>query len=250
MSNRTIPNLEWGSADSYSRTIRYGSAKGFFTVRNNAKKNCLLVNIDLDDFSQLNPVIQRIKQLFDVDAPIEEIDKQLQASLPEELNYLPGLRVPGIWSDFEAGVRAILGQQVTVTQARKLVTDFVDNLGEDLIINDEVTCKLFPEPSDVCDHSLDFFRMPQARKDCLRRLAKYFADNDIPENIDDWLNIKGIGPWTVNYVKIRASKDPDIWLAGDAGVKNALKIIDADIDIETTKPWRSYLTLQLWNQLN
>ena len=70
-----------------------------------------------------------------------------------------------------------------------------------------------------------------------------------PDNIDDWLAIKGIGPWTVNYVKIRAAKDPDVWLAGDAGINNALKILDQPLDLDAATPWRSYLTFQLWNQL-
>ena len=118
--------------------------------------------------------------------------------------------------------------------------------------------------------------MPQSRKDTIRRLADYFLENDAAvdtrqenrsarsskasrlqradnleraDNIDAWLDIKGIGPWTVNYVKMRASKDPDIWLVGDAGLKNALKGLDQTPDLEKTKPWRSYLTLQMWNQL-
>ena len=56
-------------------------------------------------------------------------------------------------------------------------------------------------------------------------------------------------PWTVNYVKLRAAKDPDVWLAGDAGVKNALKLLDDDFQSDMASPWRSYLVFQLWHQL-
>lgn len=89
------------------------------------------------------------------------------------------------------------------------------------------------------------------RSRCQRaRFADYFAAGQASDNVDDWLTLKGIGPWTVNYVKLRSSKDPDIWLAGDAGINNALKCFDGDFDIEKIKPWRSCLTMQLWNQLN
>jgi len=160
-----------------------------------------------------------------------------------------GLRVPGIWNSFEAGMRAILGQQISVAAARNLVIAMVENLGQPIEFGETPARFLFPEPKVVVDHSLDFFRMPQSRKDTIRRLAEYFLKSDASENIDAWLDIKGIGPWTVNYVKMRASKDPDIWLVGDAGLKNALKGLDELPDIEKTKPWRSYLTLQMWNQL-
>ena len=132
----------------------------------------------------------------------------------------------------------------------------VETLGERVEFSGTPAQFLFPSPDTVVDHSLDFFRMPQARKDTIRRLAAYFlntvADGSLAtrsEDIDAWLDIKGIGPWTVNYVKMRASKDPDIWLVGDAGLKNALKGLDELPDLEKTKPWRSYLTLQMWNQL-
>lgn len=249
LSTRVIPGLEWVSEDSYSRTIRYGESKGCFTIINKPADNYLELRLYLDGYKNLNPITQRIKTLFDIEAPIERIDQQLIAELGSSFNYLQGLRIPGIWNSFEAGVRAILGQQVTVTQAQKLVTVFVDELGEELQIEGQSSKKLFPEPNQVVEHSLDFFRMPQSRKDTIKRLADYFDTNNNPDNIDDWLSIKGIGPWTINYVKIRASKDPDVWLSGDSGINNAIKKLGYEPDLENTKPWRSYLTFQYWNQL-
>ena len=254
LTTRLIPGLEWTTADSYSRTIRYsdkknGITRGYFSIRNKPRHNYLELSVHLDDYRSLNPITQRIRALFDVDAPIDRIDEQLVAALGSSFAYLPGLRVPGIWNSFEAGVRAILGQQVTVGQAKSLVTSMVEYLGDDIQFDRQPARKLFPEPDRICNHSLDFLRMPQSRKDTLRQLAEYFQTVDDPDNIDDWLTIKGIGPWTVNYVKIRAAKDPDVWLAGDSGINNALQKLASAPDRENTKPWRSYLTFQLWNQL-
>jgi len=242
LSSRTIKGLEWGDEQSYGRTIKYRSSIGFFTISVNPEANRL-------DLRYLNPITQRIKTLFDVDAPILKIDEQLQAALGSDFNYVPGLRVPGIWSTFEAGVRAILGQQVSVKAARNLVQVLVEELGEKIEFEGAPATVLFPTPEVICEHPLDFFRMPQSRKESLRRLAQHMLSADDPEDVDSWSSIKGIGPWTINYVKLRSSKDPDVWLAGDAGLKNALKLVSREPDLERTRPWRSYLTLQLWSQL-
>lgn len=249
LQNRIIEGIEWLDGDYYGRTIEHQDTKGCFTIRNLSKERCLELTLQLDDYRHLNPITQRIRALFDVDAPIDKIDAQLADQLGPSLVYTPGIRIPGIWGSFEAGVRAILGQQVTVLQALRLVTSLVDELGEEIIVDGQTPRRLFPTPQAVADHSLDFFRMPQSRKESVRRLAQHFLQHDDPQDIEQWLTIKGIGPWTVNYAKIRAAKDPDVWLAGDAGVKNALGLIDRAIDVEACKPWRSYLTFQLWNQL-
>jgi len=246
---RVIDGLEWSNERVYGRTIAYKQSKGFFTVTANPSKHRFDLKVHLNDYQHLNPITQRVRAIFDVDAPIAEIDWQLKSVMGDFLSYQLGLRVPGIWSTFEAGIRAILGQQVSVSAARKLVTLFVAHLGEKVQYDGTPATHLFPEPEAVAHHSLDFFRMPQSRKDTIRRLAEHFLTADSPHDVDDWLALKGIGPWTVNYVKLRASKDPDIWLAGDAGIKNAAKLLGAEPDIERTRPWRSYLTFQMWNQL-
>jgi AraC family transcriptional regulator of adaptative response / DNA-3-methyladenine glycosylase II len=64
-------------------------------------------------------------------------------------------------------------------------------------------------------------------------------------SIDDWLKIKGIGPWTVAYAKMRGLSSPDIWLSTDLIIKKQLA--KTTIDAELARPWRSYLTFQLWS---
>ncbi len=249
LNARTIGGLEWAGQSSYGRTIRYRDTIGYFEVSAKPEKNCLEFSLHLSELKDLYSITQRLRELFDLDAPIQKIDQHLIALLGSQINYQAGLRIPGIWEPFEAGVRAILGQQVSVGAARNLVTAFVENLGQKVQFDTPAACYMFPEPSSVASSDLSFFRMPQARKDTLRRLAEHFLTSPEPDNIDAWLDLKGIGPWTANYVKLRASKDPDIWLAGDAGLKNALKGVDRMPAIELASPWRSYLTFQLWNQL-
>lgn len=248
-ANRLIPGLEWIDGDQYSRTIRYGDTRGYFSIAPNPDRHNLNLILHLNEYQNLNSITQRVKMLFDVDAPIDRIDSQLEPIVGKVLRYHTGLRIPGTWSIFEAGVRAILGQQVSVFQARKLVLAMVENLGDGITFPGLSERRLFPKPEIIIDNSLAFFRMPQARKDTLRRLAEHMLTAKDPNDVDQWSAIKGIGPWTVNYVKLRAVKAPDIWMAGDAGLKNALQQTGLNIDLAAARPWLSYLTFQLWSQL-
>lgn len=255
---RVIPGLEWIDESRYGRVFELEQAKGFFTIGLGAKPNSMSVEIMIDDSTKLFSVAQTIRSLFDLDAPIHVIDEHLNDLFGETLVYLPGLRLPGVWNAFEAGVRAILGQQVSVKQAHIFVALLVETLGEPIDFSQEKTRYLFPKPEIVAQSHFDFFKMPQARKDTLRSFAQYIIDHpdvdNSSDNIDQWLMLKGIGPWTVNYVKLRAIKDPDVWLSGDAGVRNSLIKIkqqhpEKNIDIAAASPWRSYLVFHLWNQL-
>ena len=245
---RLVDGVEWVEERTYYRTIDYQDTQGYFSVTNDHSQNCLIVKVCLEKVCNLLPLVQSIRQLFDVDASINEIDNQLNGLFGETLEYLPGMRVPGVYGVFEAGVRAVLGQQVTVVQAKKMVERIVLELGENITIANGEKRKIFPKPGDVVSHDLSFLHMPEARKNSLRALAKHILTSARPNDIEAWLDLKGIGPWTVNYVKLRSSKDPDVWLAGDAGIKNALKY--SNVDWQRARPWRSYLTLQLWNQLS
>ena len=154
-----------------------------------------------------------------------------------------GLRLPGIWSSFEAGIRAVLGQQVSVTAAHNLVTKLVDELGEK-----EGDAVYFPTAKIVANSDFAFFKMPQARKNALHNLAQFCALNPENDDLDEWLSLKGIGPWTVNYAKLRGQSQPDILLDGDLGVKKAQAAANP-FEPANCAPFRSYLTFQLWQQL-
>jgi AraC family transcriptional regulator of adaptative response / DNA-3-methyladenine glycosylase II len=86
--------------------------------------------------------------------------------------------------------------------------------------------------------------MPASRRNTLRNLAAFYTLGE-NHNPDTWLTLKGIGPWTVAYAKLRGQSQPDIWLDSDLVIKKQLE--KTPIDAEIARPWRSYLTLQLWS---
>lgn len=246
LASRAIPGLEWVDEDSYGRTLTVDGVQARFTAVHRPQRNGFDVELEMATSRPLMGVVRTVRRILDLDADSREIDQHL-AALPG-FDPLPGLRLPGLPAPFEAGCRAILGQQITVTAARKLVTTLVGEYGTGS--GPDGPC-WFPSSQAVAQGSLQELGMPQSRRDTLRRFAEHMTEPDRSQdtNFDDWLGHKGIGPWTVNYARMRALGDGDIWLAGDAGIKNALKILGVSLAPEQAAPWRSYLTLQLWNSL-
>ncbi len=242
LAARLIPQLESISQDCYGRTFAVAGVTGSFKAKHLVAKNAFEVKLKLDDFSHLRLVLNNIRRLLDLDADTQTIEAQLTEQLPATFHIHEGLRLPGIWSVFEAGIRAVLGQQISVTAAKNLVTKVVHELGEQ-----QGNLRWFPTPNAIAGNDLGFLKMPGARKQTLRDLAQHFIDHQQANDPDTWHAIKGIGPWTINYAKLRGLSEPDIFLAGDLGVDKAIK--GQAIEPAALAPWRSYLTFQLWSQL-
>ncbi|WIO74428.1 AlkA N-terminal domain-containing protein [Porticoccaceae bacterium LTM1] len=243
LAQRAIEGLEQVTDDSYRRTIQIGNARGAFVVTHCAERHGFRVQLWLDRPELTAAAIAQVRRILDLDADRDTIANHLGNCPALAPRVSKGLPLPGIWSPFEAGVRAILGQQVSVLAARQLVEKLVSELGEPL--NDSE--RLFPAPGKVASSSLSFLRMPNSRRETLRDFAAYLA-NGGEEDPNKWLALKGIGPWTVDYVRMRMG-DPDIWLASDLGVRKGLELLAGEPDPEQWRPWSSYASLQMWRLL-
>ena len=241
---RLIDGLEWANDHSYGRTFEWLSAKGQFTLTHMANKHQFSLSIEIDDLTYLSAVVDNIRRLFDLDADLVAIEADLAQALSGQLLLETGIRLPGIWSMFEAGIRAILGQQISVNAAKNLVQQLVAQLGEP--IGERY---LFPTPESIANSDLAFLKIPGSRKQTLINLAQHYLVHPTPDNGEHWLALKGIGPWTTDYAKMRGLSDPDIFLGGDLGIKKALLQADPVFTASQASPWQSYLTFQLWNQL-
>lgn len=254
LASRLIPGIETMKTDSYGRTFELDEdgtiVKGHFNLEHMKDHNAFKLAIQFDASNHwvyLRTVINNIRRLFDLDANTTMIENHLKAVMPENFTTKEGLRIPGIWSPFEAGLRAILGQQVSVKSARNLVIQTVNQLGQ--LKHGK---RYFPSPDSIINSDLEFLKMPSARKQSLKNLATHCLSTRDQKDLDSWINLKGIGPWTVNYSKLRGLSDPDVFLTGDSGVNNALKALKINpstFNPTVAAPWRSYLTFQLWSQL-
>lgn len=246
---RTLSGMEWQQGDSYGRTFCTDDRHGWFEVRPDPMKPVLLLTLHWPYPDGLSIVISKLRRLLDLDADMQQIDHHIGGFFQEA--HIPGLRIPGVWDRWEAAVRAVLGQQVSVAGARAQLNRLCTELGQGVFAGqtpDGVAMRLFPTPLAVINSDLLMIKVPQARRDTLHSLAQAVLKN--PEaDPSEWLSLKGIGPWTIAYAKMRGMSESDIWLAGDLGIQKALQQRTTPITDSMLSPWRSYATLQLWFNL-
>ncbi|MGL4939051.1 DNA-3-methyladenine glycosylase 2 family protein [Shewanella sp.] len=252
----------------YGRTLAIGDLRAVVNITHEAAlhrfKLTLILTAD-SPIVALQPLIMAVRRMLDLDADMQLIEQSLHGLVPIHLTPLSGLRIPGAGSVFEAGCRGILGQQVTVAQATKLLNQLVEAYGERFEINGR-EYRLFPTPAVIGAASLRELNMPMVRKQALHGLARLLAQ-DTQASVDDWIKIKGIGPWTIAYAKLRGLGEPNIFLHTDLIVKKQLLAALGQRDgsqecalaqreyVELCQqvsreiaPWGSYLTFQLWQQ--
>ncbi len=264
---RAVSNMEWLTSDSnYGRSFSLNGVSGYFDANHNSARNSFIVDIVLENergLKELSAIIGNIKRILDLNANMQAIEQELTGVAPLKTLMIPGLRLPGTWSAFEAGCRAVLGQQVSIVQASKLLNQLVLAYGERRTISDREII-LFPTAEAVANASLDELKMPGARKLALNGLGEFVVQHP-DRGLNDWLSIKGIGPWTIAYAQMRGESHPDILLCGDLVVKKRVLALYQQYQKNTgetealdygaltkeiakiVSPWGSYLTFQLWN---
>jgi len=215
---------------------------------------------------RLLPIVARLRRMFDLDAGPRVIEAALSndPALRPLLVRRPGLRLPGGWDGFEIAVRAILGQQVSVAAARTLATRLAHTHGRAL---DAPLAPgldhLFPTPSALADADLTTLGVTRARADTIRGMARALLDGRVDFNaertLEDfvarWFALPGIGPWTAQYIAMRALGHPDAFPAEDLVLRRvasddgtALTVRALSARAEAWRPWRSYAVMHLWRR--
>lgn len=246
---RLIEGLESITDQTYQRHIIYQGVKGSFSMTPHPTEQAFNVTLCLDEWRVLSAVLVNIRRMFDLDTNLSTIEQLIKQNLPD-FPVHSGLRIPGCWDSFEAGIRAICGQQISVLAASKLVTQITQLTGEPAPNGGYY----FPTIEQLAAFDFNQLRTTTRRKETLRLFAQYCHANDAYQDLDSWMTIKGIGQWTIDYAKLRSQGAPDIWLSSDLGIKNALahylsqhsQQTNSAIDIDAFRPWRSYFGLQLW----
>lgn len=235
---RMIEGIEEVGEDYYQRSVNVNGSKGWFKATL-VKDNRLDIEFELDDINQLRSLIANIRRMFDLDVDIAKVEAFF-TTIDPNLVAKSGIRIPGVWSAWEAGVRAILGQQVSVTAAIGQLNLLVREL------SDTDKKPYFPTPKQIAEADVSFLRMPGSRKETLKRFAEYMVDNEA-EHPSKWIDLKGIGPWTIQYALLRGLSEPNHLLVGDLVVKKFIEHRPA-INAQSVSPWGSYATFHCWNQ--
>jgi AraC family transcriptional regulator of adaptative response / DNA-3-methyladenine glycosylase II len=263
LAKRAVAGVEAVDSKSYSRTIRViATGKphvGWISVAPAPRKNALRVSVSPSLARALPAVLSRVKHLFDVAAHPEEIAQ----ALGEIAAARPGLRLPGAIDGFELAVRAILGQQVTVLAATRIAARLVEAFGEDVDTPIAGLRKLWPSAGKLA--ALDPAQVAatgiiSSRARAIVALATEVAAGrlrlepsaDVASTLAALEALPGVGPWTAQYIAMRALAWPDAFPHPDVAVIKAMKAArprEALAMSETWRPWRAYAVIHLWKSL-
>jgi AraC family transcriptional regulator of adaptative response / DNA-3-methyladenine glycosylase II len=271
LEGRAIPGVEAVVDNRYYRSVNVNGQIGAIEVGHDEGQSCLELVLHGIDTSSLFPVIQKVREIFDLDAPVADIRRWLarDPELAGRLRGKKGIRVPGAWDGFELIIRAILGQQVSVKAATTLSGRIAERYGESIAgqLGERIAaagiCRLFPTPEKLMRGRFNKIGMVSARVETVRRVARATARAEISFDpaqdagafCDSLTAIRGIGDWTAQYVAMRGLKNPDAFPASDLGL---LRAFDRDGQeristktlaamSESWRPWRAYAALLLWS---
>jgi AraC family transcriptional regulator of adaptative response / DNA-3-methyladenine glycosylase II len=250
---RAIPGVESVADGTYRRTIEIDGLTGALEVRHDGEH--LVARFHLPKWEGLIHHVARARHLFDLDHDPRHLADHLgaDASLAP---WPDGLRVPGSWDPFETGVRAIIGQQVSVAGATTTLGKIVVAHGAPAPGLEAMDLRFrFPTADALTEADLP---VPRQRANAVRAFAaavvdgRVALDGSIPldELAAQLCALRGIGPWTAQYLALRLGY-ADAFPASDLAVLKALgggSPGEAEQRSESWRPWRSYATVRLWSR--
>jgi len=202
--------------------------------------------------------LARVGDVFDLACDPHEVGQVLGPLARRH----PGLRVPGTFDGFEAGVRAIVGQQISVRRMVALLGHIARRFGTPLDDAPPGVALAFPDAARLAEASPDdvaALGMPKARARSIVSLARAVEDGlvlapgvDVDATMERLLALPGIGPWTANYIAMRGLAWPDAFLPTDLGVRRALNETSTARIVahaERWRPWRAYAVVHLWHSM-
>lgn len=264
-ARRAIPGIETVGALGLRRTLRAGAIgpqAGWIEARFEPERDRVRLRFAPTLAGASARLVAAARRWLDLDAAPAHIDAAL-ADLPGA----PGIRLPGSLDGFELAVRAVLGQQITVAAARTLASRLVARFGEPTVTPWADLTHQFPAPEQLAAATIDDVAglgIPRQRAAALLALANAWPDLErlltpatAPEAfIAALCALPGIGPWTAQYLAMRALGWPDAFPPGDVAVLKAMRRRfgtlnprGADAHAEAWRPWRAYAVLRLWHSL-
>lgn len=270
LRGRALPGVEAVDERSYARVIGPAERPGWLRVSAwPGGEHALKLELHGPAPARLLEIVQKLRRMFDLDADPQAIAEALSADprLAPLLRQRPGLRLPSGWDGFEIAVRAILGQQVSVAAARTLAARLAQRHGQALprplpadAAGSGLT-HLFPTPEALADADLAALGVTRARAGTIRAMARALLDGRVDfraeRTLEDfaarWVALPGIGPWTAQYIAMRALGHPDAFPAEDLVLQRAVPNDGSRLSAkalgaraEAWRPWRAYAVIQLW----
>lgn len=265
---RAIPEVEAVENGRYLRTVGMDGFAGTVEVSHQPERQSICVKIRFPNVRSLPAIVARVRRQFDLGADIETIDAHLSKDplLAPLVAQRPGLRAPGGWDGFELAVRAILGQQISLTAARRLAGQIAALYGEPVPKAYAGHCglsRLFPTAERLAEVDSIALGMPAARLAALKAVAEAFVRDQklfrpagsVEKTVERLKAILGVGEWTAQYIALRAVREMDAFPATDRGLLRGAAAVDhgeaKTLTVllnraESWRPWRAYAAQHLW----
>ena len=249
---RAVPGLETAGGTQVRRVVPAPGGPALALLDLHGAQ--VTAQLNLTSVGDLAGVVGRLRQWGDLDADPVRVDAALAQDplLAPLVARRPGLRVPGTVDPSELVLRTVLGQQVSVAAARTLTARLVDLLGAPTPWG----LRSFPVPAQVAGAGVDALRglgLTSARARTLLLVAELLTRVQVGPGADRvraaLAEVPGVGPWTVEYVALRASGDPDAFPAHDLILRRALGGISPAAALRRAdrwRPWRGYAAQHLW----
>jgi len=258
---RAIPGVEEVDGTTYRRTIVVGDDPGVLELFESGDGH-LLLRAHLPHWEELVHVVQRARLIGGLDFDLESSSVRLvdDPIIGPLLRARPGLRPPGTWDPFETGVRAIIGQQVTLAAANTIAGRLVERFGSPVRGLDRLgLTHTFPTATTIARADLSGLGLTPARARAIGSFARAVADDTVrldrsvslEQLIGSITAIDGLGAWTAHYLALRLG-EPDACPATDLGLRRAFRRQASDPGValgelaERWRPWRALATTHLW----
>jgi AraC family transcriptional regulator of adaptative response / DNA-3-methyladenine glycosylase II len=258
---RALPGVERVDDRGYARTVATGDGHARVWVRGLPDGRALELRVSGAPPAALFHLASAARRAFDLASDPARIARSFRRDplLGPLARRWPGLRIPGAWDPFECAVRAVLGQQVSVAAGRTLAARLVERAGRRIPNGTDGLTHLFPDPESILAADLGGLGLTGARIGALRALARGVREGrvdfrapaaDVAAALEA---LPGVGPWTAQYVLLRALGEPDAFPVADLVLRRAasrgkspLRPRDLQERAEAWRPWRSYAVLHLW----
>ena len=255
LAAHAVPGVETvdGPAGDHSRAVRTPSGVTVVTLSFRPGFVTVVTDPPVTDTEWLEEVVRR---WFDLDADPAAVDAALGADprVGPLVSARPGLRVIGYADAFEGAIMTVIGQQVSLAATRTFGARLVRAFGTP--VRDGFSA--YPTAHDLASLAPEEVRaavgLTSARAATVVRLAAAFADGltlepgpDAASTRAALLALPGIGPWTVDYLNVRALGDRDGYVPGDLVLRRALGVASANEAVALAEPWRPYRAYALYH---
>ena len=260
---RATPGVEVIGTGSYRRTIEIKGEPGEIEIRPDDAEPGLRVQVKLASHEHLLEVIERVRRMFDVGADPLQIANHLSRfpQLKSLIESRPGMRVPGVWDEFEFAVRTILDYQLPNQNSVELIRELVSVFGTPIKSSIIGLNHLFPQPAHLAKADLSVVGIRAGGAKAITALARAVVEGEFKfgtsKSLEDTLSrigsIRGIGERESHHIAMRAFGEPDAFPFYDHELRRAISdkrypVSPAELlrISEPWRPWRAYAAMHLW----